>query len=143
MWAEAAKYVRTFGEGVVSARDAAGHPLSVRQTALPYDAQTGAMPVMLPESLGAVEGPASLLCHFHDERLWGVRSILIKGRLERRDGAWVFQTIAFTPPSALAMIKRVRASASDYLKKRNLPRPVVSWASIDEMWRDAGKLQNP
>ncbi len=143
MWAEAAKHVRKFTEGVVNAVDAAGYPLSVRQTSLPYDAATGAMPVTLPDALGAVEGPASLLCHFHDEKLWSLRAILLKGRLERRDGAWVFQTTAFTPPSAWKMMRGVSRSATEYLAKRNLPRPSVNWESIAALWRDAKQIENP
>jgi hypothetical protein len=136
LWASAAKHMAKFDEGVVNAVDAEGYPLSVRQTSLPYDPNTGEMPVTLPDALGAVEGPASLLCHFHDENLWGLRAILLKGKLARREGKWIFVTTSFTPPSTWQMIKNVKKSARDYLAKRNLPWPVVNYAAIDQMWAE-------
>ena len=53
----------------------------------------------MPETLGAVAGPANLLCHYHDEKLWNLNAIQIRGRLEKRGGDWVFVTTKFTPPS--------------------------------------------
>jgi hypothetical protein len=143
VWAEAAKAMAKFDEGVLNAVDGEGYPLSVRQTKLPYDATSGTMPVVLPDSLGAQEGPASLLCHFHDEKLWGLRAILLKGRLEKRAGQWTFVTTAFEPPSMWRMMKNVRASTKKYLESRNLPWPKVDWNSIAEMWKDAKKIENP
>ena len=143
MWHEAAKAMSKFDEGVLNAVDAEGYPLSVRQTKLPYDPATGTMPVVLPDNLGAVEGPASLLCHFHDEQLWGLRAILLKGRLERREGKWTFVTTSFDPPSMWQFMKNVRASTKKYLESRNLPWPKVNFASLDAMWKDAKKIENP
>jgi hypothetical protein len=143
MWAEAAKWVAKFSEGVLNAVDGGGYPISVRQTALPYDANTGTMAVVLPEALGAVAGPASLLCHFHDEKLWGLRAILLKGRLERREGAWMFVTTSFTPPSMWKMIKGVRESTKQYLAKRGLPMPRVDYEVIEKLWQRAKRIENP
>jgi hypothetical protein len=143
MWAEAARWVAKFPEGVVNTLDGAGYPVSVRQLALPYDAGTGTMAVVMPESLGAVAGPASLVCHFHDEKMWSLRSILLKGRLERREGGWQFVTTSFTPPSMWKMIKGVRQSTRQYLQKRGLAMPKVDYAVIERLWERARKITDP
>lgn len=132
-----------FSEGVLTAVDGDGYPVSVRQLALPYDAASGSMPVVLPEGLEAVPGSASLLCHFHDEKLWNLRAILLKGRIERRERAWTFVTTEFTPPSTWSMMKNVRRSTKRYLDKRGLPAPVVNYAVIEEMWKRARKIRDP
>jgi hypothetical protein len=143
MWAEAAREIGKFSGGVLTALDARGFPLSVRQNSLAYDAATGTLPVKLPESLGAMEGPANLLCHSHNEQLWDMRMASIKGRLERRDGGWLFVTTAFKPASTLDQIRSFRRSADAYLDKRGLPRPVVNFAAIAELWVRVAKLQKP
>lgn len=134
MWAEAAKAIAKFDEGVLSAVDGAGYPLSVRQTSLRYDAATGVMPVALPEALGAAPGPASLLCHYHDENLWNMRMISVRGRLECRDGGFVFVTTAFEPPSTLKQMLAIGRNAKRYLQKRGLPRPEVRFDVIERLW---------
>jgi hypothetical protein len=141
MWARAAKEVAKFSEGVLTALDARGYPLSVRQTDLAYDAATGTLPVKLPDSLGAIEGPANLLCHYHNEKLWDMRMAAIKGRLERRDGGWLFVSSAFNPPSMLAQLRGIPRAADAYLEKRGLPRPEVNFAAIAQLWERAAKLQ--
>ncbi|MSP59746.1 MAG: hypothetical protein EXR72_05280 [Myxococcales bacterium] len=139
-WTEAAKWIAKFSEGVLNAVDGGGYPVSVRQTSLPFDAASGAMAVTLPESLGAVAGPASLLCHFHDENLWKLRAILVRGRIERRGGGWVFVTTAFAPPSMWQMMKNVKKSTRTYLETRGLPMPKVDYVAIAELWRRAREV---
>jgi len=143
MWANAAKHVATFSEGVITAIDAQGYPVSVRQLSLPYDAASGSMPVTLPDALAAVEGPASLLCHFHDDKLWNIRTIQLKGRLERRNATWVFVTTAFTPPSMLAMMRGVHRSTRRYLDKRGLAKPKVAFDVVNKLWERAKQIDNP
>ena len=137
MSAEAEKWGSKFSEGVVTALDSAGYPVSVRQTSLPYDAATGTMPLTMPEALDVVEGPASLLCHFHDEQLWNMSAIQLRGRIEKRDGKWLFVTTAFIPPSMLQLVKNVRAATRKYLADRGLvgdAAPVVNYAAIERLW---------
>jgi hypothetical protein len=64
--------------------------------------------------------------------------IQVKGRLESREGGWVFQSTNFDAPSKLAFfdfVRNARASGQKYLDKRGLPRPPVNWAAIKEMQR--------
>jgi hypothetical protein len=123
----------------VTVCDPLGYPVSVRQTSPRYDADTGQLRVVLPDMLEAIEGPATVLCHIHDDKLWNLNAIQIKGRLERHSAEWVFVTTAFTPPSKwqpinlFLLAKRGRAAANSYLKKRGLARPVVDWQAIHEL----------
>jgi hypothetical protein len=130
-----AKYLAQYTEGVVNAVDAHGRPFSVRQTTLPWDAASSSMPVKIPEILGPTAGPASLLCHSHDENMWNLRSMLVKGKLERRGDAWVFVGTSFDPPSPLKMMTGVWRSTKKYLEKRGLDRPKVNFDVIEDLWK--------
>lgn len=138
MWAEAAKWLNTFGEAVLTFPDVDGYPASVRVGTAGFDAATGRLPVTLPETLRAAEGRAGLLCHSHDEKMWNLKMLQVKGELRNDDGSWVFMTTQFTPPSKLAMvdfIKNARSSGQRYLDKRGLSRPEVNWTQIKEIQR--------
>jgi hypothetical protein len=143
MWANAAKQVAKFSEGVLTAVDAQGYPVSVRQLALPYDAADGTMRITLPDALGAIEGPANLLCHFHDDKMWNMRAIQLKGRIERRNDTWVFVTTSFAPPSPIQLIRGIHRSTRRYLEKRGLPKPVVAFDAIEKLWGRARQIENP
>ncbi len=138
MWIEAAKWLNKFGEAVLTTLDADGYPVSIRVDPRTYDATTGTLTAVLPDTLGAVAGPANLLCHYHDEKLWKLNAIGIKGRLEDRDGAWVFQSTHFDAPSKLAFVHFLRGTSQAgqrYLDKRGLERPEVNWAAVKELQR--------
>ena len=149
MWSEAAKWLEKFPGAVVTGLDADGYPVSVRQMAPRYDAQTGELPVTLPDTLGVTAGPANLLCHYHDDKLWNLTAVQIKGRLEQRWGAWIFVSTAFTPPARgqistlWQFAKRARAAAKNYLEKRGLERPAVNWMAIETLRRRARGSTNP
>ncbi len=143
MWREAAKAIAGFSEGVLTSFDARGLPFSVRQLALRYDRETGRMPVTVPDALGAVPGQANVLCHVHDDALWNMRAIQLKGRLEREGDGWVFVTTAFTSPSMIATIRGVHRSATAYLAKRGLPRPEVRFDVIARLWDEAKAVRDP
>ena len=55
MWADAAKWLAEFPEAVVTAVDADGYPVSVRQSAPRYDPATGRLPVVWPPDLAVAE----------------------------------------------------------------------------------------
>lgn len=142
MQAEAAQALATFQEAVVTAVDPDGYPVSVRQTAPCCEPKTGEMLVAWPVDVAVVAGPANVLCHYHDEKLWNIRSLQIKGQLERRRNDWVFVGTAFTPPATMLVAlwrvaKSSRAAGERYLNKRGLGRPVVNWAAVKEVRRRA------
>lgn len=136
MWAEAVKWLNKFDDAVLTALDADGYPVSVRVDTRAFDAKAGELAVSLP--LRAVAGPANLLAHYHDEKLWGLQMMAIKGRIAERNQVWVFQSTRFDPPSRLAFIdfiRNARSSATKYLQRRGLSRPVVDWTAIKDIQR--------
>ena len=142
MWAEAAKWLGKFDETVMTALDANGYPVSIRVDPRNYDAATGRLAAPLPSALRIVEGPADLLSHYHDEKMWHLNAIQVKGRIENRDGAWVFQSTKFDAPSKLAIFQflaNTRTAAQKYLDKRGLQRPPINWPAVKEIQRRASE----
>jgi hypothetical protein len=143
VWTEAAKWLNKFDEAILTVTDHDGYPVSVRVATRSYDAATGELqvsPVSPVDILDAVEGPANLLCHSHDEKLWNLQMLTVKGAIEKHDTAWVFQTKSFEPPSKLAVlgfVRNARRSSRKYLDKRGLAPPEVNWAAIKEIQRRA------
>jgi hypothetical protein len=136
VWAEAAKWLNKFDEAVLTVLDTDGYPASVRVDPATYDAATGELRAILPDALNAAEGPANLMAHYHDEKMWNIKNTTVKGQLVMRDGAWMFVSTGFDAPSKLAMllfVKSARASGQKYLDKRGLQRPQVKWAPIKEI----------
>ena len=140
MWGEAAKWLGKFDEAVLTVTDADGYPASLRVDPRSYHAASGELAVPVPDALRTVEGPANMMCHSHDEKLWSLQLFVIKGRLAHRGGSWVFCTERFDPPSKVAFvtfIRNVRRAGQRYLDKRGLARPVVNWAAIKDIQRRA------
>jgi hypothetical protein len=140
MWDEAAKWLDKFDGAVLTGVDVDGYPVSIRVNSHDYDATTGTLPVAFPSALRVSEGPANLLAHSHDEKLWKLNMIQIKGRLETKGESWVFQSTNFDAPSKLAFVQFLRnnsTAAQKYLDKRGLKRPEVNWAAAKELQRRA------
>jgi hypothetical protein len=140
VWTEAAKWLNKFPDAVLTATDRDGYPLSVRVPTRGYDGATGELSVLLPDVGFATEGPANLLCHSHDEKLWNLQMMTIKGTLDKRNDTWIFRSEHFQPPSRLAVVdfvRNARRSAQRYLDKRGLARPTVNWAAIKDIQRRA------
>lgn len=134
MWAEIEKNLAAFESGVLNARDAGGYPYSVRCRPRP-DPQAGVVRLDLAGGGAVRPGPASLLCHTHDEELWNQRAVLVLGRLEGTGQARVFRperTVGGMGFRAAArMLIGARRTTSAYLKKRGLARPRIPWGEIE------------
>jgi hypothetical protein len=140
VWAEAAKWLGKFDEAVLTVLDTDGYPVSIRVDPRNYDVTTGRLPAPLTSTLHVVDGPANLLSHSHDEKLWHLNAIQIKGRLTSRDGGWEFQTTNFDAPSKLVFFQflaNARTAAQKYLDKRGLQRPPINWSAVKEIQRRA------
>jgi hypothetical protein len=138
VWADAAKWLAKFDEAVLTGLDADGYPVSIRANSRTYDATTGRLPVSPPSALHIAEGPANLLRHSHDEKLWHLNAIQIKGRLENRDDEWVFQSTNFDAPSKLVLVQFLagtRKAGQKHLDKRGLQRTPVNWSAVNEIRR--------
>lgn len=140
MWAEAAKQIRTFDNAVLTMLDVDGYPLSVRVDTSSYDATSGELNFSVPQELRPAEGPARLLCHFHDEKLWSLSFTHVGGSAKNQRSGWVFVSTTFSPPPRLGVLGFVRSlstSAQKYLDKRGLGRPRVDWAALKQIQRRA------
>ena len=140
MWNEAAKWLAKYPDAVLTVTDTDGYPASVRVDTTNYNAATGELAVSPPSVLTPVAGPANLMCHSHDEKLWSLTMIVITGRIESRTTSWVFASESFDPPSKVAVVHFVRGmrrSAQKYLDKRGLSRPEVNWAAVKQFQQRA------
>ncbi len=135
-WRKVARELRHYESAVLSARDGEGFPVTIRCVPA-ADEHRLAFWVHVPDGLGIEAGPAWLLCHFHDEHFWGLRSFGARGWLERADGGWLFRPSAFVPGMGgiVAMIRMFvggRRRAYRYLAVRRLEPPEVHWDLVNE-----------
>jgi hypothetical protein len=132
MWPEVATRLPRFASAVLTGLDGRGDPVSVRcRPTLDHHAQV--LQVLVPDALGIVPGPAGLLCHRHDDQLWELESLLLRGTLEETGRGWVFRPRQLVPGmdttllSNLRLLRNCRRTAKRYLAARSLRRPTIPW----------------
>jgi hypothetical protein len=143
MWAEIVERAASFKTAVITGIDGEGYPYSVRCTPVPdHDARV--LRIAIPLEAVVQPGLASLLYHYHNEQLWDLRSLNIRGTLERDGAGWLLRpaTIvpdmdAANPVAMIRMIVTLRRRAADYLQRRSLPRPAVPWAQLEATKKEA------
>jgi hypothetical protein len=131
-----------FTDAVLAAVDPAGNPTLVRTRPVP-DAATRRFTLTVPDGEELSAGPASLLCHGHDDRLWSLRSFVVAGDLTAgtRPGEWTLEPSRYVPGGADRMgpvsmvrtLRDLRRTAQAYLDRRDLPRPVIPWAEYEAL----------
>jgi hypothetical protein len=136
MWPELVRDLARFPDAVLTGLDGRGYPLSVRCRPLP-DHGRRLLRWARPPGVELVDGPASLLCHSHDERLGRLRSFAVRGELRGEDDEWVFTPRALVPGLGMAgplgdlrVFVDARRRAARYLRRRGLARPRVRWARL-------------
>jgi hypothetical protein len=136
MWPELVRELARFPDGVLTGRDTDGYPVSVRCRPRP-DHVHRLLRCRRPCGIELVDGRASLLCHSHDERLWALRSFLIRGELSTGSGEWIFTPLVLVPGQGLAgpvgdlrSFVAARRRAGRYLGRRRLARPQVPWSRL-------------
>ena len=136
MWDEVTKGLAQFPDAVLTSVDADGYPLSIRCRPR-VDTATRVLRVPMQNGLELRPGPASLLCHSHDENLWNLKAFLVRGQIEPADGGWVFRPQKFIPGAGmggplgdLRAVVEARRAAKRYLTKRGLARPAIPWDKI-------------
>ncbi len=139
-WAAVARELRRYNSAVVVARDERGYPVSVRCVPVP-DERTATFTVPIPDGVGIAVGPAWLVCHFHDERFWSLRSFGARGSLERAEGDWRFRPTAFVTgvggiAAAVRMYVGARRRARRYLAARGLKPPEIRWDQINAIKKE-------
>ena len=147
MWPELVKELADFSSAVVTGIDGSGYPISIRCKPEP-DADAQVLRVQIPEYAQIQPGPASLLCHKHDERLWNLKSFTVCGSLEQNARGWSFRPQKFIPGAGIggmwAMVKFVqsgRRSTQQYLDKRHLVRPKIEWDTLHAIWEDVKRAE--
>lgn len=139
MWRDIVHDLRRLPTAVVTVVDAGGYPLSVRCRPV-ADPSHRALRLDLPSWVQPRPGPAGLLGHSHNERLWALESFGVRGTLERRDGHWMLVPSRHVPGMGkggllgfLRLTRSGRKRAAAYLHRRDLPRPTVSWEDFDQL----------
>jgi hypothetical protein len=144
MWADIRRHLRGFSSPVLTGVDADGYPLSIRCAPAPDDSQQVLL-VSLPPWTRVTPGPASLLCHGHNQQLWDLRSFMVRGTLEPTGGeTWLFRPSRFVPGMGIGGLAGMvrfalakRRTARRYLERRGLSRPKVDWARLKALQASA------
>lgn len=134
MWNDVARESARFASGVLSGLGPSGTPVSVRCRPLADERRRG---LVIEDPYPVSPGPASLLYHRHDERLWKLRSCLITGELSVEADHWILRPTRFVPGmgvggllSYFRLLVNGRRTASRYLAVRNLARPRPAWDEV-------------
>lgn len=143
MWDKIVKQLARYPSAVLTGIDAAGYPYSVRITPQP-DAAHHTLRLPLPDYVSLQAGPASILCHYHDDKLWNQTNFVLRGTLDQVDGTWVFKPTQFIEGAGagMSMMRQItegRRAAKQYLAKRGLARPRIDWAKIKALYDRAQK----
>ena len=143
MWAEIVKHLPDFPSAVLTGVDATGYPFSARCVPR-LDAEARAVRVDVPEGGSIRPGPACLLCHKHDQRLWNLKSCVVRGRLERDGRGWLLRPCGFIPGMGIGglwgyvrLLRGARRSTRRYLARRGLPRPRIPWDEVRALMEQA------
>jgi hypothetical protein len=143
MWGEIRRYLRSYSSAVLTGRDAAGRPFSLRCQP-EIDEQEQVLHLRLPTTAELVKGPASILCHSHNLFLWNLRSFLVRGTVEPVGESWLFRPAQFVPgigvggvPGMIRFATSKRRTANQYLAQRGLARPRIPWAQLRAIQKDS------
>jgi hypothetical protein len=130
-----------FESAVLAANSSTGY--ATLQRVLPVArVDESSFAIVLEPGVDVVAGPASFLCHRHDERLENQSSFVTAGEIRRGPDGWVFVPSRFIPGvgpgvlSQIAALRTLRRRARRYLARRGLQRPTVAWGELAEL---AGK----
>lgn len=146
-WRAVARGLRRYDSAVIAAHDTDGYPVSVRCVPA-ADERAGTFSLPLADGLGFAAGPAWLLCHYHDERFWSLRSFGARGSLERTPEGWRFRPTAFVPGMGgiVPMVRLFvagRRRARRYLASRGLVPPAVPWDRINAIKHEMAEARRP
>ncbi len=138
MWQQLEKYLPEFSNAVLSGLDPAGDLFSLRCRPVLVPAQQW-LQMALPAVVPLQPGPACLLCHTHDERLWNLKSFVVRGELARPGvgGAWVLRPQQFIAGMGIGgwrsyvhFVRNGRAATRRYFARRGQPQPHVDWDDL-------------
>ena len=146
MWDNIVKQLSNFPNAVLTGIDTGGYPFSLRCT--PHVDEIRKVLLITHSGDEHIQpGPAGLLCHSHNEKMWSLKSFQILGSLELAEQGWIFHVERSIPDSSQGLIDRIKglnkpfADAKKYLEKRGLPRPKVDWDGIKSLRKEAEEVR--
>ncbi len=141
-----AERVLSYPTGVLSWVDPSGYPVSVRVAVELDEARASVLFRVLPPLAHGRTGLACLLFHVHDDRLEGLRQVVLKGELVADGGSVVLRVTEFVtangragtdqmphagaPLHMLAFYRLGRRRANEYLAKRGAPWPSIPFEEV-------------
>jgi hypothetical protein len=140
VWQDLDNYLHHFHTPVLTFRDPDGYPFSLRCRPR-HDRQSGLMVVPLPDGTPAVEGPAWLLWHSHDEQAADLKALAVQGRLTRADSEWHFHPERVRPGPGLApggwepILASMHRETERFLESKGLSPPEIQWGKLAEIAR--------
>jgi len=153
MWnKQLARLATKYPTGVLSIADVGGYPASVRLVArLDTKRRVMTFPA-LPLYAQGWRGKACLLFHRHNNRLEGLRQMVLKGELVEEDGVVALRVTDFVtangqtntdemphaarPIHMLQFLLLGRRRAKEYERKRGAPWPPIDYAEIERILRE-------
>lgn len=133
------EYLHSFRDAVLTGINAQGYPVSVRCHPQADEAES-VLRVHLPADIQIMPGPAGLLCHSHDEKLWHLKSFALQGILEHQEDITLFHVQRFLPgmnmagaPGPLTTLIHARRMMKQILQKRGLPQPSIPWDEMKQL----------
>jgi general stress protein 26 len=134
----AARQLIGYRSAVLTTVDETGTPWLVRLRP-EVDADSGVLLLDIPSGEAVRSGPASLLCHGHDAKLWNLRSFAVIGDLEEQAGRWALACSRYVPGmsrsplQAARMVRRCRRTSRRYLQPRHLSDQPVIWSEYNAL----------
>ncbi len=144
MWDELTGLLAEYESSVITGVDINGYPVSLRCNPR-VDVDAKVLRYDLPENLGIQPGPASLLCHKHDEWLFNMTSFGVRGVLERDGDSWLLHPKRIIPGAGLGpmdllnLVRNGRKNTKRYLERRGLARPKIPWDEVKAAYKDVKK----
>jgi hypothetical protein len=136
------EYLRSFRDAVLTGVDAQGYPVSVRCHPQVDEAEP-VLRVHLPADIQIEPGPAGLLCHSHDEKLWHLKFFALQGMLEHQEESSLFHVQRLLPgmnvagaPGPLTILMHARRTMKQILRKRGLRQPSIPWDQLKQLADD-------
>lgn len=143
MWDDLVNNLPKYANPILTGVDAGGYPFSIRCEP-ELDQTQERLHVNIFSELPIEQGPASLMCHSHDELLWDLSSFLVRGRLEKVATGWVFypdkfirSDVSSSPVAQMKGVFKMRKRAKKYLAERGLPWPTIPWDDIKALRAEA------
>lgn len=145
VWNELVQHLGKFDSAVLTWVEPSGFPFSIRCWPI-VDTRKQVLLLDLPMNMPLISGPAGLLCHRHDERLFNQKSFLVRGAIEREDKGRSFVPYHFIPGAGIGGIlgtirftSQAQRYTKQYLAARGLSRPTIPWGTLLKLKAEATK----